>query len=61
MYDEYRENFRIYKGHEIKRTDPYGHWVISGISGAFTTTRDAMIALDTFMDGQSKKKIKRGK
>lgn len=59
MYDEFKENFRVYKGHELRRTDPYGHWVIPGVSGVFTNTRDALIALERHLEKPEKKK--RGK
>lgn len=58
MFDEYKENARLYKSYTIQRTDPYGFWIIldekakrvKGIDSSFTNLNDAAKAIDNLVD-----------
>lgn len=68
MFDEYKENARLYKGYTIQRTDPYGFWIlldekgksVKGVNSSFTNLNDATKALDNVIANEAKKvKIKK--
>lgn len=65
MYDKHETNLREFKGYLLKRTDPFGLWVISAIkgqtpsvlSGNFTSAEKASKEIDLYLDNKKPKRV----
>lgn len=64
-FDIEKDNYRSYKGFNLTREDPFGFWTVRSFDnkdilglGTFTSTRDAVNAIDGYLVGLEKKKKK---
>lgn len=60
-FDETRVNERSFDGYTIRRTDPFGFWVVQtskgreALKGVFTNPQDAAKAVSNHLDNLKKK------